>query len=357
MLYLVSYAVLVAFLGLAPQKYGLRQNNYKNYIWICGALMAFLTMCRTPFTGTSDNYAYMIRYELLQNYETFQEYYDLRMADYDLLSSEAGFYYTMWFFGHFLKDGQWVFVISSFLITVATCMFIRKNSVNIPLSLTIYVCLGLFTFNMNGMRQAMAMSICLFAYEHAKNRKIIPFVITVLIAMLFHKTAMCFFPMYFLPKLKNNLGSWMFYVFGLILCLLFMDRIIAGYYEISGEDYSDVETSSGGGLFVILLYLGAIGLTIYKSHILERPSAQTALLATLTGFAAYISRFIGSDILERVSYYYFYFPILLIPEAFKELEEDEYKTIIMYFVVGALMLFAYRCWNGKFRNFSLFFLR
>lgn len=356
MIYLIPFAMIVAFVGFAPPKYGLQQNNYKNYIWICGALMLFLSAFRTPYTGTRDNYLYTLRYVSLQTYESFQEFYDQNLSDYDFLSSEAGFYFTMWAFGHMFKDGQMAIVISSTLITVATCFFIYRNSKDVPLSLTIYVCLGLFTFNMCGMRQAMAMSVCLFAYEFAKNKNLIPFVLTVLLAMLYHKTAMCFFPMFFLPRLKNNLGSWLFYIFGLVMCLLFVDRIIAGYYEISGEDYSENGIATGGGLFVVLMYLGTIVLTIYKPYILQRTAARTAMLATLAGFTAYLARYIGSGILERISYYYFYFPILLIPEVFRELDEDEYKVIKVFFIIGAVLLFGYRIWKGDFKSFTLFFM-
>ena len=346
----------MAFAGYASPKFGLRQNNYKNYLILCGFLIAALSSLRSPYVGTGDNYAYMRRYEILQNYENFKSYYNEHMADYDLLSSEAGYYYTMWLFGHFLKDGQWVFVISSLLVTVATCRFIRRNSVDIPLSLVIYVCLGLFTFNLNGMRQAMAMSICLFAYEYAKERKLTPFVLTVLLAMLYHKTAMCFFPMYFLPVLKNKLGSWVFYIFGLILCLLFVDRIIEGYYAISGEDYSDNGLATGGGLFVILLYVGAILLTLRRPALLQQTAIRTAFLATLAGFVAYISRFVGSGILERVSYYYFYFPMLLIPEAVQALDDQERKIVKLLFVLGSVALFIYRIYKGELRYFTLFFM-
>ncbi len=355
MIYLILLAMIVAFAGFAPPRYGLQQNNYRNYIWICGFLILFVTATRGLHVG-ADSYGYARLYKTLQTYDSFADYYDERLSDYDLLSSEAGFYFTMWLFGHVFKDGQMALVISSVLITVATCFFIRRNSKDIPLSLTIYVCLGLFTFNMSGMRQAMAMSICLFAYEFAKNRKLVPFVLTVLLAMLYHKTAMCFFPMFFLPRLKNNLGSWLFYVFGLAMCLLFVDKIIAGYYELSGEDYGDVAASTGGGLFVVLLYLGAIVLTIYKSHVLQRVSARTAMLATLAGFTAYVSRYIGSDILERISYYYLYFVMLLIPETFQELDEKEYKIIKIFFIIGALALFAYRLQNSLFKNFDFYFV-
>ena len=355
MLYLISLAVIVSFVGMLPPKYGLRQNNYRNYIWICGFLILFVTACRGLHVG-ADSRGYARLYKTLQTYDSFAEYYDQRLSQYDLLSSEAGFYFTMWLLGRVFPDGQTAIISSSALTAVATCVFIRRNSKDIPLSLTIYVCLGLFTFNMSGMRQAMAMSVCLFAYEFAKNRKLIPFVITVLIAMLFHKTAMCFFPMYILPMLKNNLRSWLVYILGLILCLLFIDKIIAGYYEISGEDYSENAVADGGGLFVVLLYLGAIVITLYNRQILRQKSAQTALLATLTGFTAYLARYIGSDILERISYYYFYFVMLLIPEAFQDLEDKEYEMIKIFFILGALALYIYRLQNSMFKDFDFYFV-
>lgn len=356
MIYLVLLAMIVAFAGLAPPRYGLQQNNYRNYIWICGFLIAFVSALRSPNVGSTDNYMYVHYYfASLQRFDSFLDFYNQELSDYDFLSSEAGFYFTMWAFGRVFKDGQTAIIVSSLLITIATCSFIRRNSKDIPLSLTSYICLTLFTFNMNGMAQAMAMSVCLFAYEFAKKRKLIPFVLTVIVAMLYHKTAMCFLPVYFLPALKNNLGSWLFYIFGLIMCLLFIDKVIAGYFELTGKDYSNNGVADGGGLLVVLVYIGAILLTIYKRSILDRRSARTALLATLTGFTAYVSRYVGSDILERVSYYYFYFCLLLIPEALQELDEQEYKIIKIYFIIGAIALFAYRLQKGAFVNFTFYF--
>ncbi len=355
MVYLVSLALIVALAGMAPPKYGLQQNNYKKYIMLCGFLVAIISALRTPYTGSGDSIGYVYKYENLQNYETFREYYDRYMSNYDLLSSEAGFYYSMWLLGHIFKDGQTAIIVSSLFITWATCRFISRNSADAPLSLTIYVCLTLFTFNMNGMRQAIAMSICLFAYEQAKQRNLIKFVLLVVLAMLFHKTAMCFLPVYILPMLKNTFGNWVFYVFGLIICLLFVDRFIAGYYEISGEDYSDVAASSGGGLFVVLLYVGAIALGLYRYRILSDTGSRTAFFGVLAGFVAYLARYIGSDILERVSYYYYYFMLLLIPATFQELNEKDYKFVKLLFIAGSVMLFIYRIWNSGFRYFKFYF--
>ena len=356
MVYLLSLAVIVAFVGYAPKNYGLQQNNYKGYLILCGFLIAAVAGLRSPYVGSGDSYAYTRMYVGLQNYDSYQEYYDTYFNREDLLISEAGFTYVMWLLGRVFKESQMALISSSILITWSACRFIRRNSVDAPLSLTIYICLTMFTFNMNGMRQGVAMAICLFAYEFAKSRKLIPFVLTVLLAMLFHRTAMCFFPVWFLPRLKNSIGNWLFYIFGLIMCLLFVDKIIAGYFELSGKDYSDNAAATGGGLFVILLYLGSIVLTLYKPNLLENPATRVAFLGTLVGFVAYIARYVGSDILERISYYYYYFLILLVPEVIQELDGEEHRVVKIFFIIGAMLLFAYRTWNGAFRNFTLFFM-
>lgn len=357
MIYLIPMAIIVAFLGFAPPKYGIQAYNYKKYILICGVLIAVVAAFRSPYTGSGDTVTYVQRYETMQTYESFEFYYDKKLSKYHFLLSEAGFYFIMRVLGYLFKDGQTIVIVSSVFVTFAACWFIYRNSVDVALSLTIYVCLGLFTFNMNGMRQAIAMSVCLFAYEFVKKRRLIPFLLMILLAMQFHRTAMCFIPVFFLPILKNNIGSWVFYILGLLACLLFVDQIIAGYYQIGGKDYSGGTAADGGGLFVILLYLGAIVLTLYNSHILQRQEVRTAMLATLAGFTAYIARFLGIDLLERVSYYYFYFPVLLIPEIIRELDFEEYKVIKVVFVIGSVLLFIYRIWDSNFKDFTFYFVQ
>lgn len=355
MAYLASLAIIVAFAGMAPPKYGLQQNNYKNYMILCGFLIAALSALRSPYVGSADSYGYIVGFKRLQNYDRFGDYYDQYLGGHGLLFSEAGFYYFMWLLGRVFQDGQTILIASSLVITVSVCRFISRNSVEAPLSLTIYVCLTLFTFNMQGMRQAMAMSICLFAYEHAKNKKLIPFVLTVLLAMLFHKSAMCFFVVYIFPRVKNTGVNWLAYIVVLLVFLFSTDRLVAGY-AASGKDYTDSSSAEGGGLFVVLLYLGAIVLTLYKHKVLEKPTARTAFIGSLAGFTAYVSRYFGSQVMERMSYYFYYFLLLLIPEVIQELEGEEHRFIRIFFAIGAVLLFVYRVWNSGFRYFTLFFL-
>jgi len=65
---------------------------------------------------------------------------------------------------------------------------------------------------MNGMRQMLAVTMFVFSIQYIKNRKLIPYFITIFLATLIHKSAILFLIFYFIPQkdyFKNryiNLG-------------------------------------------------------------------------------------------------------------------------------------------------------
>lgn len=355
MVYLLSLAALIAVLGLTPPKFGLRQNNDKNYMLICGTVVALVMGLRTYLTGSMDTYSYMSMYKSLQNFESFQPYYDKRLSDVEFLFSESAFYYCAWLLGRVFKDPQAIVFFSSVYITWATCRFIYKNSADAPMSLLMYVCLGMFTFNMNGMRQACAMATCLFAFEFAKDRKIIRFALTVILAMLFHKSAIFFAPVFFVPFIKDSWGNvfiFLIIVFGIVLSF---DQLLPWFNEATGKEYENDGGTDTGGISVVLIYVIAIVFS-FLINALQKPEIRVPFLCVLTGFCMYLGRYMTTEIMERSSYYYYYFSILLIPGLIKELNEDEQKIVKILLIVFSIALFAYRLYVGNFRDFKFFYL-
>lgn len=356
MFYLISLALVVWLLGMLPKKYGLQSNNYKNYLLIAGGLVWLIAALRDPLCGSMDTYRYTIAFDTIGRYDSFKKYYDLYLSDQEFIFSESGFHYFVWFLTRIFSDSQMIIVASSLVTTVAVCQFLRNNVEDVPTGLLIYVCLGLLTFNMNGMRQALAMSICLYSYEFAKKRKMILFVLSVLLAMQFHKTAICFIPVYFLPTLKEGKANTFLYICGMIIFLFGVDWFIESFNAFTGEDYELDAQATGGGFTVILLYAFAFGMSLLMHDSLDNRQIRISFFCVTTGFAAYIARFFSNEIMERISYYYFYFLLLLLPQLFGQLEEREQKIVKIGFSVFAILLFAYRIQAGNFSGFTLFFL-
>ena len=355
MTYMIGLAAMLIVLGLLPQQYGLQQKNHKMYLIVGGVLITLIMGLRSMHTGSGDTYVYAWRYKYYQGFDAFQEYYDLDLADNHILMSEAGFHWCVFIMGRIFDDPQVLIFTSSLFITYSVCRFIYKNSSDGFLSLLVYTCLGMFTFNMNGMRQALAMAVCLFAFERAKKQKLISFVIVVLIAMQFHKTAICFFPVFFLPKVKNTKGNILLYVGGIMVFLLALDSLILTYNDMSGKEYGTDSSIEGGGLFVVLLYLFGLILTLIQKNAIKDKKVAVPLLGTIAGLAAYVARYFSNQMMERISYYFFYFLILLIPEAILHLSERDRKIVRWLFIVFAFALFSYRIYNGSFRDFTLYF--
>lgn len=355
MIYLIALALFTVLLGFAPKESGLQQNNHKYYAIVSGAAIALVMGFRSKFTGSGDTYTYTTTFETLHQCDTFQEYFDLFLSDREFLFSETGFYWLVWLLTRLTDDPQWMIFLTSAFITFASCYFFYKNSEDVPLALMSYVCLGLFTFNMNGMRQAMAMSVCVIGYELVKKRKLLPFLLTILLAMQFHKTAIAFIPVYFFPLLKNTKGNWFFYICGMGVFLLLLDQIIIFFNDATGKEYLLEDAFDGGGITVVAIYVMAICLGVLIPQALEKRGIRCALFGTIAGISIYVARYFSNQILERVSYYYFYFIPILISGVISEMEEREQKVVKVLFIFAAVALLVYRTSRGSFRYFGFFF--
>lgn len=352
---LVGLALFVFLLGITPETVGLRRQNYKPYLIFTGIIITLVMGLRTYRTGSPDTYQYMFRFSEMTQRSSFLPFFEEKLEEYEFLVSESGYYFYTFLLSRVFNDPQIFLLISSAIITGCICRFIYHNTSDAPLALLIYICLGLFTFNMNGLRQALAMSVCLVSYEFVKKRKLVYFVLTILLAMQFHKTAICFVPVYFLPMLEKGKGNIFLYFVCLIICLFSVDWFVETYNAFSGEEYVSEGSADGGGLSVILIYIASIGLTLFKHKSLNKPHIRVTFYMVTAGFAAYVTRYFSNQILERISYYYFFFTLLLVPNIFEELSEKERQLIRYIFCGAALALFAIRVSKGLFANYKLFF--
>ncbi|MFQ4155227.1 EpsG family protein [Pediococcus pentosaceus] len=97
---------------------------------------------------------------------------------------------------------QYIFVITNFLIVTFLYIYIAQQSRLRELSIFIFVCGGFFAFSLSGMRQSIAVVIFLYATKYIKSRKLIKYALFILIATLFHTSAVIYFLFYFIVNIK-----------------------------------------------------------------------------------------------------------------------------------------------------------
>ncbi len=334
-----------------------KNKSKKNiYLTICGLCIIFVMGLRSRLSGTGDTDFYYGLFERVKNNsQNLFDYLSNITDGKDLLFSEIGFSIYIWVLSRVFSDAQWLLIVSAVIMTVCTLKFISKHSEDVTLSLVMFLCLGLFTFNMNGLRQCLSMSICLFAYDFIKEKKFMPFVLILILAMSFHKSALIFGFSFLLIFVKPKLNHVLVFLTALALFIAFADDISFLYDSLTGEDYSGGESFDSGGYITIAIYLIIIVVTLLFNKNWNNSQLFLPLLLTVVGVSLYVIRYTSVQIYERISYYFYFYTILLLPSVISKFESRSKVVINAVVSILSIILLWYRINGGVFQNFTLIF--
>lgn len=332
------------------------KQRKKLYLIICGIIITLVIGLRHYTVGTRDTSNYCSLFEgalSFLNLRSFLSYH--KVFENGFFLSECIFYIFTYFIAKVFSNAQIFILITTAVITFSVMRFIYRHSKNVMLSTVMYICLGLMTFNMNGMRQALAMAICLFAYDFADKKKIIPFLLITLLAMLVHRTAIFFLLVYLIARLKGNYVSLALFTIAVVLFMLFADSIVSVFDNVTEKNYSDAGSFDSGGYVTIVIY----GLVLVFSLFFgwgnrNEGGFNLPFFLTILGLALYCGRYTSVQIYERMSYYFFYAVILLLPRSMQGIKSKENLVITITVTALSLFLFAYRLYGSAFHNFMFF---
>ena len=127
------------------------------------------------------------------------------------LDWEIGFIVLTKLIGLFTNNIQVYIGLIAVFCLFSWAFFIYRYSPNVWLSTFLFVNMYLLYLNMNFLRQAVAIAITLFAWPFIKNRKFWPFLGIVVLAALFHTTALILIPVYAVLRIRPGSGLWLLY--------------------------------------------------------------------------------------------------------------------------------------------------
>lgn len=322
----------------------------KRFCVICGFILIIVLGTRSKFVGSSDTYNYCNMMQRAVEASSWSQFYIEGPV-------EKGFQFFLWGFSKVFKDPQWLIFISSAIYVTCIMIFIYRYSKDVCLSTVMYICLGLMTFNMQGMRQSIAMSICLLAYDLAKNKRLIPFVILVTLASRIHQTAIVFFAIYILSFVKFKPSHIIMLIIGIFVFVMLSDKLINFANELFEREYFDAKDS--GGFVATAIYALIIGFSLCLSKRPIKDNIDSMMFFTLVvGFICYIERYIAAFVAERISFYFAAAQIIILPNAIHDStianRESQFIAIIVYCL--CLALFAYRLSGSNLIPFRFFWM-
>lgn len=319
------------------------QNNirfkmHKNKIFSIFAVITFglIMAFRSPIVGTdTQNYckifkdiANMPLRDILKSYEfkSFPLY-----AIYNKLISFIS------------TNDQCVIMFNSLIIIIGIACFIYYNSDNVKMSWFYYLTFHFYYFAFNAARQSLAMMLILISYHYIKRKRNIKALILLISAVLVHNTAIIFFIVFLLIKIKFDVKKIvLFILIGIIgtkfanILLSFFVTLFPRYaaYLDKGQNTLSSEIGEGKRIIIAFILIGVVLFTLYslkKMKALMSPEEEYELYlltSIVTISIIFMFAFRYSGLLARVEMFFSYFVIIYIPKVIEKFLKGNTKMLI-----------------------------
>jgi hypothetical protein len=234
----------------------------------------------------------------------------------------------------FTDNSHWFyFILCLFeLVVLFLALIPFKDQIRVPYAFLIYFLLY-YNDSLNNMRQFPAILILMVSYQFICRRKIVPFIITVLLAMTFHATAIIGFLLYPLSWVAE--GRFKKYILWLVaigtivasmtlrVSLTFFARL--GILEYRRYEHYLTDQDVIGGRFIrIILFLSIfIMFTLNKQKIINNGNGHKILINTLYYYATISLLFTAalftgaSGFIIRIAHYFDFFMIFYVSAILK----------------------------------------
>lgn len=175
---------------------------------------------------------------------------------------DFGFYLLNKIIIFFTDNSQWVFIITSFIMSYFVCRTVQEQSRLPWLSFLIYICGTFYFFSLNGIRQAIAIAIFYYSLKYLKEKNLKKYLLLNLIGFLFHNTAILFVLLYFvLDKMVKRKYKFILLIviyFTMPFLLKYIYQILIntkyGMYITNGA-YTTLATFNISSIINLLLFL------------------------------------------------------------------------------------------------------
>lgn len=327
----------------------------KVFLITSGILLVAILGSRHNWYSFSDEGMYYLRY---QSYigVSFQSVSSVIFEERDF-----GYFLLNWALAQVIPWPQFILYFTTAVFVFSTFYFIYKNSDDALCSLMILFGSGVLTFYMSALRQAMALSCCLIAFEllkrdeNSKNkllRNILGYAIYA-IGITMHRTAIVFIIPLVFEWIKSDKVKAMLTVIGSLVLVLFRKAILETGNNLFDKDYGTGTSQSmtGGIIQIILLGFPILLFFMWKLNnsgksLQNSANQNNILLMSIFGIILYILRSF-SLVIERTAFFFTVAVCPLYPNTIEKTLDKRSKQIVYYAVIFlSMFLFLWRVNKG-----------
>lgn len=347
MLVYLSVSIALLLLGLAYESINsITKVRYNKVIPVATftipsfILLFVISAFRGDFTTDYKNYTGL--FDLYNRY-SFSE---LLTAGFQ---NEIGYIYLNKIIGLFTTDALYFFLITTFVILFGFFHHFKKYSVNLWLSVLMFVTVGSYYASFNITRHIFAVAIVFIGSRYLYERKFFKWVLVVLLAALFHKTAIIMIPFYFILNFRIKLKNWVIIVIGSAIVILFFDNIVDFAQQYFYEQYTDDSYGMWGQAVTnIVLPVAFLIFSLFNINKLDPENNIHRIWFNAGIFYAFFNILaLQVEMVERLGRYFAPYSLLLIPFIFSKMQNKHLRFVYSMVLIFLLILYNYVILSGS----------
>jgi len=358
-----SLVILILILGLL---FNVKINSKKIngiYLGIIFGIFTIISAFREGSIG-NDTWNYLVTFQDISNSDTLSSF---------IPRFEPGYIYLNKIISLIFDNSQSLLIVTSIIIMTGFGIFIYKYSRTPWLSVFLFFTIGYFNSSLNIIRSSLALVTILYSYDFLKKRSFIKFATLVIIASLFHRTAIIFLIAWPVARLNFNTKNVLVFVSMTFLAyalfpVIFIQllKIFPVYQYYIGSTYLE------GGVRLASIISFLIGLTIILFGLYSTLKSQNKI-QTSKNIPNIKHNFINNDkimmklivigisitfisfnfpLLNRVGDFFLVFSIVYLPNKIIDLKNKKliiiftYLVVVLFFVYSTATLILRPEWNS-----------
>lgn len=236
------------------------------------------------------------------------------------------------------NNPQFFFAFVATFCYVGTGIYIYKYSDNLVFS-TVLLFPVAYSFFASGLRQAIAMVICLYAYQAIKKKKLLIAILLILFAFTFHKSALVMLVLLlhkFIPK-KLLIVLTLTGVFIALSLSGIMDNFFADAFESSYGGYYGNDDLTDGWLAITYYCLRNLVFYILVQTSFKRKQKENSLAISLFAMLLITASFgFSLNLFNRATNYFLLISVIELPNSIYRGRIGGKKTLT--FLIGFIMV-------------------
>lgn len=310
-IYIITY-IAILILGIIYEANRKKANAKKVYCILVTIMLFLVIGLRDEALGDSDTVAFYIpRFNLIGNMsflQTFEKF----------INTDPIFYLFTKVITMFTNNINLYLFICSIPLIVGISRLIYKHSKIPMISYFVFLGLGYYFTAFITLRNSLALGILLFSYEYLRDRKFWRFFLVVMIASMFHSSALFFLIAYPITKFEFKLNlKWIMLLIIFILIVVFKETSINILFEFINNEhlllYKERNIQLNITLFLQYALIFIISL-YFRKYYYKSNFKEGNMLYVLTYIGTLLTLFVMlQDVMYRVSAFYTIYFTILIP--------------------------------------------